>query len=171
MSNEISTKTVTFLYDGETVATVETPVGEFPTVPEIGAKKEGYRLMWLGSDKAVEEDTVCVAYEVLGNPTQLLYSLSSPLLAYPADKADNQGNVFGSSMCILYLTAEVRHNPENEIFRARVVEHLKHFVNHAHGSCKPTDKPLLQNHPQENLSTTDVAEGHLYSSAEPFSRM
>ena len=129
MSNEISTKTVTFLYDGETVATVETPVGEFPTVPEIGAKKEGYRLMWLGSDKAVEEDTVCVAYEVLGNPTQLLYSLSSPLLAYPADKADNQGNVFASSMCILYLTAEVRHNPENEIFRARVVEHLKHFVN------------------------------------------
>ena len=128
MSNEISTKKVTFLYGGEVVATAEVPVGELVTVPEISAKKEGYRLMWLGSDKPVEEDTTCVAYEVLGDPKQLLSALSYALLAYPADKADNQGTVFAASLGIIYLATEVRHNPENEIFRARIVEQLKHFV-------------------------------------------
>ena len=129
MSNEQISKTVNFVYNGEVVATQSVALGECPTPPAVSSAKEGYRLMWLGADKAVEEDVTLVAYEVLGNPEQLLYALSHALLAYHPEKADNTGNVFSASMCIIYLASEVRHNPNHEIFCARAVEHLKHFVN------------------------------------------
>ena len=129
MSNEQISKTVNFVYNGEVVATQSVALGECPTPPAVSSAKEGYRLMWLGADKAVEEDVTLVAYEVLGNPEQLLYALSHALLAYHPEKADNTGNVFSASMCVIYLASEVRHNPNHEIFCARAVEHLKHFVN------------------------------------------
>ena len=129
MSNEIVMKKVKFIKDGECVAVVETPVGEKVIVPEIASGKEGYRLMWLGSDRAVEDDCECVAYYTKGNPEQLLACLAHDLMAYEEGKTDNVCNVFPASMCILYMAAEVRNNPDSEIFCARVVEHLKNFVN------------------------------------------
>ena len=129
MSQEIMTKKVKFIKDGECVAVVDCAVGEKVAVPEIPSEKKDYRLMWLGSDKVVEEDTECVAYYTLGNPEQLLAALSHPLIAYEEGKTDNICNVFPASMAILYMASEVRHNPDHAIFRDRVVEHLKHFVN------------------------------------------
>ena len=103
MSNEITMKKVKFMKGGECVAVVETAVGEKPATPDIASDREGYRLMWLGSDRTVEEDTECVAYYTKGNPEQLLYCLSHGLLAYEAGRTDNVCNVFPASMCILYM--------------------------------------------------------------------
>lgn len=136
MSEQNTCKNVTFVYDGEIVATASVAVGERPTAPEISAKKEGYRLMWLGINQAVQEDVTLNAYEVLGNPKELLEALSFPLLGFDTARTDNVGSVFASAFYLIYLASEVRNNPNHEIFRARAVESLKNMVN-PEKNCAP----------------------------------
>ncbi len=129
MSNETTLKTVKFVLGGTVVATVQTPVGECPALPDIVSPKEGYHLMWLGSDKAVEDDTECVGYYTKGNPTELLRALSNRVMGYATDSKENASGIIPASISLLYLTMEVRRNPDSEIFRVRAVEHLKNMVN------------------------------------------
>ncbi len=106
---------------------VEVTAGELPTPPVKAPKKDGFRIMWLDSDKPVEKDTECKGIWVKEVPEHLLWALRYPLLGYSTDSKENKSGIIPASNSILYMLLELRHN-YNVIFRDRVVTHLKNMV-------------------------------------------
>ncbi len=101
--------------------------GNLPEIPTDLQKKNGFNLMWIGSDKPVFDDAELQGIWVKGVPELLLWALRNPLLGYSTDSSEFGSGIISAANSMIYMMLELRHN-YNSIFCQRVVEHLKNMV-------------------------------------------
>ncbi len=118
---------VKFYIDGALYAETESLIGEKPQKPEAEPFKDGFKIMWINSDKPTEENMKCFGAWVKGDPELLLWSLKNPLLGYSTDSKENKSGIISASNSILCMLVEIRQN-NLAVLRDRVVLHLKNMV-------------------------------------------
>ena len=125
------TYTVTFRVDGATLTTAQLPFGQKPAYPGEGnPTKNGYTFaFWTNEDETVQGDMTCDAVFTKLDGAQIKYAYNLDLLGYATKGDDNSGKMMEKASGVLYMTMEVRANPDNStLIRDRIVENLREFI-------------------------------------------